>query len=240
MQNPLELPAPTMEQPILRVKEYARDLAYGALMGYWNAELPESTKQGDALWNLRSGKWHEGVPAQDLLVSFGYLVEPGGPGHRRYILTQKAHDLLENIPPKTTVFISYSRKKSSAFALAIQYKLASLGVTAFLDRDIDLGDEWHARLEGKIKSSDYFIVLLAPGTLNSEITRKEIHWAWKAERACIPIWCLNFSLSDDLTPRTDVKEPVKKYISGKNAYVIMGDESAMAYHNAVESIINRL
>jgi len=93
MQSPYERVAPTKDQPVLRVQEYARDMAYGALHGWWNAELPQSTSKGQPLWDLHSTKWKDGFPSLDLLVSFGYLLEPGGPGARRYILTNKAFDL---------------------------------------------------------------------------------------------------------------------------------------------------
>ena len=240
MQDPYKRPAPTKDQPVLRVQEYARDLAYGALHGWWNAELPQSTSKGDALWDLHNAKWKGEVPNWDLLVSFGYLVEPGGPGHRWYILTPKAYESLETVASKTSVFISYGRKMSSAFALAIQYKLLSLGVIAFLDRDIELGDEWHARLEQKIKECDYFISILAQGVLESETLRKEITWACEANRLCIPIWHAGFSYEKEVDPRVDLSKAVKEYISRKNAYIITGDDSAMKYHDAVESVINRL
>lgn len=240
MERPQDRLAPTKDQPVLRVKEYARDLAYGALMGWWNAELPQSLTKGDALLDLHKTKWKDDPPHWDLLVSFGYLVEPGGPGARRYILTPKSYELLETIARKTSVFISYGRKKSSAFALAIKYKLLSLGVTVFLDMDIELGDNWHARLERKIKECDYFVILLVPEVLGSQTLRKEIFWAKGSNRICIPIWHSNFSASSEIDPRSDLSADLKEYIGRKNACIIDGDESALKYHEAIEKLINRL
>src|SRR5581483_1391577 len=123
MNNPHEQPAPPMEQPVLRVRVLAADLAYGALKQLWNAEMPDGFNSASGLGAFLVQKWNNNYPAFDLLISFGYLRREDRYGSPKFILTQKAFDLLEIIPPGTKVFISYERSQSSAFALALQYKL---------------------------------------------------------------------------------------------------------------------
>lgn len=229
-----------MEQPELRIKALAADLAHGALTGMWNSELPEPLNQVSGLGLLLRQKWNDSQPGFDLLVSFGYLSSGFRYNSVRYTLTQKAFDLLQAIPPKTKIFISYGRLLSSPFALALQYKLLSLRVDAFLDREIDLGEAWHAFLQSKIEVCDYFICLLTPSTLDSENVRKEIKWAQESGRACIPVWHAGFSPKDHLDNRPDMTKEAKLYIKAKNACIIEGKERASIYHNAINSILNQL
>jgi len=244
MQNPHELPAPPLDQPILRVRALAADLAYGALIGMWNAEL--SYIAGDQpLARLIAQKWAGNYPNYTLLASLGYLDDKSDPLiiPLKYVITQKAYDLLETIPPETRIFISYARSHSSTLGLAIQYRLSALGVEAFLDRDLDPGEEWHARLEGKVRETDYFISLLAPktgdfpGTLGKPYVRKEIRWAWDSHRACIPFWHPAFTFNIGDIP--DYEDLLGEYLNTKNA-IRVHEESAEGYHDAINKLLNKL
>lgn len=239
MQNPHELSAPPIEQPILRVHAFAADLAYGALKQLWGSELLNQFA-GTGFGEFLRQKWNNNYPSYDLLVSFGYLRREFRYSENRYILTQKAFDLLDKVPAGIKVFISYGRAKSSALALALHYRLISLGVKSFLDKELDLGEEWHSKLKSRIIDCDYFIPILAPGALDSKYVRKEIEWAFDAKRSCIPVWHTGFSIKKDIDGRSDFENQYKEYLKAKNAYIIDGSEKAAIYDNAINSIINQL
>jgi len=243
MQNRLEDRPPPLDQPVLRIQALAADLAYGALRGMWEAELPADNAN---LKKLYSEKWSGSPPDAKLLISFGYLEDKTtnpAIGNWRYILTQKAFELLETIPPNTHIFISYGRRQSSALGLAVQYKLLSLEVDAFLDRDLDPGEEWHARLEVKVKQCDYFICLLAPkntisdATLASRNVIKEVRWAWESNRMCIPFWHPSFHFVKDDIP--NYEDFLGVYLDTKNA-IRVHEESAEGYHDAINKLLNKL
>jgi hypothetical protein len=240
MQNPLEKPIPSQEQPILQAKAFAADLAYGALNKMWETELPSSWSSKTGFGQFLVERWNNNFPEFNLLVSLGYLKTTNRLNTVQYILTQKAFDLLETIPTDTKVFISYGRQEGSTFSLALQYKLSHLNVSAFLDRELELGEEWHAKLETVIKNCDYFIVLLAPNTLESKFVRKEINWAFEAKRSCIPVWYADFSQQKHLDNRKDIHDEVKNYIGAKNACIVEGKQKAAIYHDAITRIVNRL
>ena len=116
MENPLEQPAP--EDPIARVHEFARDLAWGVLNGKWNGVFSKTNlnvKRLSEPYNYRNPnielilyikrKWSDEQPDVELMQSFEYftvtqeslvprgnLTRLGEPGYR---LTPKAFALLE-------------------------------------------------------------------------------------------------------------------------------------------------
>src|SRR5690348_9784662 len=106
MDNPFELSAPT--HPLERIHTFARDLAYGALMGYWRPGLTQ-IYYGDGTDEFMlhppyvepeiekfMGKWREVRPNFETLRSFDYLVsEPDTTGQRIYTITRQAFKLLE-------------------------------------------------------------------------------------------------------------------------------------------------
>src|SRR5581483_11647913 len=98
----------------------------------------------------------------------------------------------------------------------------------------------HARLKTKIIECDYFIPLLAPNTLNSESVRKEIQWAYEAQKACIPVWHSGFSVEAHLNMNQGLEEAVKRYLQAKNACIVEGKEKAAIYDQAISNIINQL
>src|SRR5262249_22668601 len=131
MENPLELPAP--EDPIQRVHELARDLAYGAIRNYWSAKIAVTFEAANERWiearNVENPdkklekylreKWDDKYPSRDLMLSFGYFSFYGEIQgiSITFLITQKAYSLLEThiAPPK--IFISYAHKYSSTLAL---------------------------------------------------------------------------------------------------------------------------
>src|SRR5687768_14824304 len=133
MENPLQ--QPPSNDPIQRVHEFARDLAYGVASGLWNVPIVVSyVGSGQLAWNVDLGsipesidqfyeyvekKWNDVPPSQYLMQSFEYfdLLRDSGSGDRMYLLTAKAFRLLEKPSRPPTVFISYKRDQSSALAL---------------------------------------------------------------------------------------------------------------------------
>src|ERR1041385_8711106 len=156
MDNPLSLPVP--EQPLDRIHAFARDLAYGALLGYWKPGLttvmyggggeefmlhsPSSEREMDAFMN----KWEKAHPSFETLRSFEYLEQSDD----IYTITRQAFKLLEQPVTPPTVFISYRRGVSSPFGLAIEYRLQARSIRPFIDRSLEGGDEWRRVLEERV------------------------------------------------------------------------------------------
>ncbi|MEP7285925.1 MAG: toll/interleukin-1 receptor domain-containing protein, partial [Chloroflexota bacterium] len=174
-------------------------------------------------------KWPSGgSPTCEMMQTFGYFLHDTDGS---YLITQKAFALLERPVTLPTVFISYSRKTSSAFGLLIECRLQIAGIKAFIDRSIDPGDAWHAQLEDKIRHSTCVVSLLAPETLNSNYVQKEIQWALDQNIMLIPIWHGTFDGSNI---------PAALELLGSKNAIRVKEESAEAYHEAVEKLINRL
>src|SRR5262245_62819009 len=70
---------------------------------------------------------------------------------------------------KLKVFISYSRKDSTAFVDELVLGLEDRGFTPILDRhDIKPGEPWEARLGGLIEQSDTVVFVVSPEAVKSE------------------------------------------------------------------------
>ncbi|MFN8372286.1 MAG: toll/interleukin-1 receptor domain-containing protein [Anaerolineae bacterium] len=237
------------DDPVQRIPAFARDLAEGALNGLWSTKFAIiSDRFTEPMWqsylDFKPGeaipldrylteKWQDKPPLGELLVSFGFFeVEDFSERRDRYtyILTDKAFQLLQQ-PIPTSIFISYSRKPSSAFALLLLARLQLVGLDPFLDiKDLAPGDQWHARLENEVNARQHFICLLAPGTLDSPYVRQEILWAMNSGKRTIPIWHSGFRPSD-----SDYAE-FKDFLNS-NA-IIIENENVKAYNNAVLEVLN--
>lgn len=112
--------------------------------------------------------------------------------------------------------------------------MKTVGLDPFLDLSIDPGEEWHAHLEEKIEQCDYFVVLVGKTTLDSEYVRKEIEWAVKYGKRIIPIWHNGFN-SEDVP-----KYPAFEDVLGRKNAIIVENENAEAYNNAVIKLLNYL
>ncbi len=163
MENPLEIPAP--EDPVEKIHDLARDIAYGAVHKMWTSyfSVTRANDQGiiqDSGLNdgLRK-KWQEyhNNYAIPLLASFGYLVrnDTNYPGDAYYQVTPKAFALLEKQAKTPSIFISHKQDQSSVFALLIEarLKLQDSDIGVFIDRDIPPGEKWNGFLEDRVKES---------------------------------------------------------------------------------------
>jgi hypothetical protein len=77
------------------------------------------------------------------------------------------------------VFISYKRHVRPDQRLAVHLKelLEAEGQDAYIDLDIPVGEDWSEVLDRRIKTSDFFIVLLSRESARSEMVQAEIKLA---------------------------------------------------------------
>ena len=89
---------------------------------------------------------------------------------------------------KLKVFISYSRRDCSAFALDLLAGLELVGFAPFLDRhDIAAGEDWEARLSGLIQASDTVVYVISPEAVTSSRCAWEIEKAIALAKRIIPV-----------------------------------------------------
>jgi hypothetical protein len=243
--NPLDDPIP--DDPIQRVQAFARDLAYGASMGRCSTEIGISYfGSGLKEWHDTEGrqdlaflddKWADHYPYQSLLVSFGYFQALGTleGGTELYRLTEKAFALLEQ-PAPTAIFISYRRRESTALALLLLARFKMIGLSPFLDMNIEPGNDWHAQLENEIKTREHFVCLVGPATLESEYVRQEIRWAVLSQKRIIPIWHNGFN--DDTLIALQARYPDLAVFFERQA-IRIEQENPIAYESAIIQLLNR-
>lgn len=244
------------KEKVAQIHEFATDLAVGFNEGVWSlrilparipsyiASLPPPSPKPWSIENLSNNsepakamrsKWSENNhPDFRALVSFGYFIQAD---NKSYILTEKALRLADAPATPPNVFISYKRSESSAFALLLEARIKyETTASPYLDKSIELGDDWHARLEEKVKASKAFVCIIAPTTLkprddgSKSYVLREIEWALASEKTdlIIPVWHHGY----DGKHENDI-------IKGKNAEPIES-ESAKNYDTAVNQIMNRL
>jgi hypothetical protein len=235
MIDPHTLPIP--DDPIDRVHALARDLAYGVMQ---NQFPPHIDINHTRIAEFLRDRWKGKQPNIMLLVSFGYLVQNPipNPNNPTLDLTQKAFELLEKPSERPQVFIAYGTQESSAFGLAIEYRLESFDVPVFIDRSIPLGEDWDNHLIERIQQSKYMLCLLAPGTLvRSTYICKEIKLA-KETNGCTFISIQHDGFNPDQDFGTCFEE-LKQFVKSKQ-FVKVDGTTAKAYHDAVEEVLNQL
>ena len=108
------------------------------------------------------------------------------------------------MPQKPTAFLSYRRQPSDDLARFIYDKLQARNADVFFDREAINGGRFAAIIEREIISRDYFLVILAPDTLESEWVQREIATALRhADRVKIIPVTVGFSLG-----RVDLPEEI--------------------------------
>jgi len=178
---------PLPDNPMARIRMLAKELAEGAVEGIWDADFRvfRGALIGDNILVYVERRWKEAkFPALGLLVSNGYFSVPDD---QTVALTQAAFRLLDQVEP-ASIFISYRRSDSSAFALLVLARLKAAGLEAFLDLTIQPGENWRNHIREQITSRGYFILLLGKETLSSDVVLEEIGWALESGSAVIPIW----------------------------------------------------
>ena len=232
----MKLPIP--KEKVAQIHEFATDLAVGFNDGAWPSNFLLSETVGGDNWALDEGaelleeleskKWGGTFPKYHSLISMGYLT------HSRldtYELTEKALSLVDEPVTQPNLFISYKRSESSAFALLLEARIKyETNATPFLDKSIEPGDDWHPRLEEKVKSCEAFVCVIWRGTLDSKYVQNEIRWALSngKNNLILPVWHNEYDGSHPNDP-----------LQSKQA-VIVGDENTKNYDSAVNEIMNRL
>lgn len=101
---------------------------------------------------------------------------------------------------KTKVFISYRRVGGASTAQTIKERLERKRAEVFLDvHDINAG-RFDEIISKAIADCDYFVLVLAPGTLDSEWVVKEVRHAIKTERTIIPVLVDGYRFETHPTP----------------------------------------
>ncbi len=175
-------------------------------------------------------RWKTNFPPFDLLVTNNYIsMDSDG-----FSISKFAFDLLDEIEP-STIFISYKRNESSTFALLVLARLKENGLEPFLDLALEPGEDWHAGLKERIQSRDYFVLLVGPTTLESEVVQKEITWALEGGLAIIPIWHGGFQYN---TADWNLSPEIDQVLQNTHTIRVL-EESALAYNNAIVELLNR-
>ncbi len=122
----------------------------------------------------------------------GILFARRQPAHKKKIGVS-----LTNAP---RVFISYRRSASAGYGQILHDKLSERGAEIFLDvRDLHAG-EFGEDLKESIATCDYFLLLLAPTTLESQWVIKEVEYAREKGKIIIPVLINEFNLYGDDMP----------------------------------------
>jgi hypothetical protein len=256
---------PIPNNSIAKIRTFAKELAEGATLGFWSSIIPihEAYSKNDIIdyeislkvylsieiptiftekYRLEpiqlerilryyDFKWSSTPVSFDLLRSNNFIsINNGG-----MEITAEAFALLSDSDP-STIFISYKRSESSAFALLVLARLKEFNLEPFIDMSLIAGEDWHEGLESRIKERDYFIVLLGTNTLESTVTVKEISWAIKYGKTIIPVWHNHFEFKSD--EWSDIPEDVAMAIGRKHAIKVF-DESALGYNTAIVELLNQ-
>ena len=89
------------------------------------------------------------------------------------------------------VFLSYRHvKPDQELASLLADRLKSAAYSVFLDVDIRVGHDWVGAIENALLRADYFVVLLSPQSIGSDMLRQEVKLAHKYGKHILPI-CLD-------------------------------------------------
>lgn len=230
---------------LAQIQLLARELAEGASLGIWSVTIAlwegDFQNKGFGLWiseNTRKFKyilerWDNDYPNLQLLLAFEYIKYDSY--QQRHLLDKAAFELLSEAI-YSSVFISYKRIESSAFALLINLTLKQHGIQPFVDMQLQVGDDWQLELEENIKSSDYFVILLSNKTLDSEVAIREIQWAIESNIKLIPIWHNGFAFEAD--DWLDLPVKVSQALSSTHTIRVL-EENPLTYDTALRELLNR-
>jgi dipeptidyl aminopeptidase/acylaminoacyl peptidase len=98
---------------------------------------------------------------------------------------------------KPTLFISYRRDPSEDLARLLYEHLEKRGFNVFYDFESLNDGRFDKAIEAKISKSDYFLIILAPGTLDSPWVRQEIATALQHEKTIIPLFTRDFDFPQE-------------------------------------------
>jgi hypothetical protein len=232
---------PIPNDAMARIRTLAKELAEGAVCELWDSKFYSHANEIEDvggyfpkhLHDYLQNRWNNNYPSIRLLLHNGYFAEPYDDNW--VLIGKSAFDLIQTVEP-TSIFISYRRKDSSAFALLILKELKTAGLEAFLDLSLEPGEDWHAGLKERIQSYDYFILVLGKETLNSEVVRDEITWAMEAGLTIIPVWHGGFEYQS--ADWNDIPEKINRLLANSHS-IRVREESALDYNTAIVELLNR-
>lgn len=260
MDNPLDKPRTgNFSQDI---EDLARDLAYGASIGEWEASVAvghyavngfgfwwaEEMMERSALQEAFFQKWigprgeSRNAPTYDMLEAFGYMARSVGAlstsdGDKLlYALTRKAFDLLQKPAQAPSIFVSYRRGESSAFALLVEARLRMAGADPdriFIDKNIPGGALWEQHIREKAAACDAFICLIGQTAFaDGSWVAREIEMVKGGNPAAliIPVCHHEARMSD----------PAVSAALGAYNGTHIQEETALEYEKAVSFILNAL
>lgn len=86
--------------------------------------------------------------------------------------------------PMPQVFISYAHANpDQELAAELASFLDANGFVVFVDSNIRLGQNWVEQIDVQLRRSEYFIVLLSPASVESDMVRREIAIAYSLKKA---------------------------------------------------------
>lgn len=96
--------------------------------------------------------------------------------------------MAEPTSEKLKIFVSYSRRDSSEFADELVAGPELAGFAPFLDRyDIAAGEDWEARLGGRIQQADTVVFIISPEAVKSERCTWEVDTALAQSKQLLPV-----------------------------------------------------
>lgn len=116
--------------------------------------------------------------------------------------------------PRSTVFISYRRSVAWSVARTIHDRLVAAGADVFLDVDDINEGRFEEIIKDNILNRDYFLLIIAPGTLESEWVIREATYALENNKRIIPVLVDGARLYDADLP------PALRAISSHNAITL--------------------
>ena len=100
--------------------------------------------------------------------------------------------------PRPLAFISYQRRTGWVVARTLRDRLDAMGAEVFIDVENINEGRFAQVIEGAIARCDYFVVVLAPGTLESAWVQREIETALRHDRVIIPVLVEGFQFDESL------------------------------------------
>ena len=243
LEERMKIPIPSGD--VAPVKLLAKELALGVDRNLWKTSVTVVRSSGE-IYELRSGiqsnigpflkaRWSDKDVDQQLEQLKGrQFISTTDEG---FEIGRAAFDLLNETEPYN-IFISYKRSESSMLALLVNNTLKLNGFNPFFDMQLKPTEEWHARLEQRIKESNYLVALLGPETHCSKYTVREIHWAMTHNIPIVQVWQHGYSF--EASDWSYVEYPaVPRKLEREQAVVPIAD-NAEGYHLALESLLNLL
>ena len=75
-----------------------------------------------------------------------------------------------------SVFISYS-SRDAEFATKVAEALEENGIDVWIDRKVQVGDDWRLVIEEALQNADSVLILMSPSALNSPYIAREYQYA---------------------------------------------------------------